>query len=89
MLAKVGKAGTGDTLGLTVTPPQTGKDQRNEDGLGPFHEKTSKVSAMLKFEGDYIKSQFLCVAISKLLLLTYSFQNLTGLSRVIKNLEDH
>lgn len=72
MLVRVGKAGTGDTLGPTVTPPQTGKGQRNEDVLEPFHEKISRVSVMLRFEGEYVNCQLLSVTVN-LLLLTYSF----------------
>lgn len=71
MLVRAGRVGIGGTLGLTATPPQTGKGQRNEDGLGPFHERTSRASAMLRSGGDYINNEFLCLAIY-VFLLTYS-----------------
>lgn len=48
-----GRVGTGGTLGPTATPRQIARGQRKEDGLGPFHEKISRVLVMLRFGGDY------------------------------------
>lgn len=77
MLVRVGRTGTGGTLALTATLPQTERGQRNEDGLGPFHEKILRASVMLRSGGDYI-DRFLNLAIY-LLLLTYSYKHLCQL----------
>ncbi len=62
MQARAGRAGTGGTLGLTVTLTQTERGQRNEDGLGLFHEKTSRALVMLRSGGNYT-SRFLTLDI--------------------------
>lgn len=70
---RAGRAGTGGTLGPTATPPQTERGQRNEDGLGPFHEKISKASAMLRSGGDYNYNLSLAIFfITPLILLLIS-----------------
>lgn len=57
-MPEAGRAGTGDTLGLTATRPQTERGQRNEDGHEPFHEKILRVSVTLRSEGDCYKQCF-------------------------------
>lgn len=50
------RAGVVETDGIpapTATPSRIARGPRNEDGLGPFHEKTSRASAMLRYEGNH------------------------------------
>lgn len=91
MQVRAGKEGVVGTLGLTATPPQTERGQRNEAGLGPFHERISRASVMLRSGGDNV-DRFLILAIYVLLLLICSGLHLcelpTGSSRATKNLGD-
>lgn len=90
MLVRVGRVGTGGTLDPIATPSQTERGPRNEGGLEPFHERTSKASLTLRSGGDDDILCYYCMSlICQFLLILFLTSLLAGLLRVTKNLEDH
>lgn len=56
MPVRADRAGAGGTPAPTATPRQTGRGQRSEGVLGPFHGRTSRASVMRRSAGAHLRS---------------------------------